>query len=247
MKNLDKVNIIITGEDKPNGFASLNKLDAKISHYPMIKTSACKEIQGFDIKEIEFIIFTSKKGIKYFFDNQNSNNQDFSLKKFICLGEKTEKELNEYNYKAYYTCKRNYSETMCEELKKSKIIESKNVLLVQGNLANKNLVNCLKAFSNSIRRNYYNTALIDSEYKELKSLIETEKTYTVFTSPSSFNSFIKIYDANKTNIISIGTTTSSFIEHNGYKPLITSKMQSYEGIAESIINFFLKEYDYEIS
>ncbi len=54
----------------------------------IFRTSIPNPFQGFDIKEIEFIIFTSKKGIKYFFDNQNSNNQDFSLKKFICLGER---------------------------------------------------------------------------------------------------------------------------------------------------------------
>ena len=29
MKDLDKVNIIITSEDNPSGFSSLNKLDVK--------------------------------------------------------------------------------------------------------------------------------------------------------------------------------------------------------------------------
>ena len=89
--------------------------------------------------------------------------------------------------------------------------------------------------------------LTKDEDKELETLIESQKTYTVFTSPSSFDSFIKNYNANKTNIISIGTTTSSYIKDKGHEPLITSKMQSYEGISESIIDFFLKEYDYEIS
>ena len=136
---------------------------------------------------------------------------------------------------------------MCEELRESGVIDSKNVLLVQGNLANENLVNCLKRFSNAYRRDFYKTLQNKSENKELETLIENQKTYTVFTSPSSFDSFIKNYNANKTNIISIGTTTSSYIKDKGHEPLITSKMQSYEGISESIIDFFLKEYDYEIS
>ena len=96
---------------------------------------------------------------------------------------------------------------MCEELRESGVIDSKNVLLVQGTLANENLVNCLKRFSNAYRRDFYKTLQNKSENKELENLIENQKTYTVFTSPSSFDSFIKNYNANKTNIISIGTTT----------------------------------------
>ena len=129
MKDLDKVNIIITSEDNPSGFSSLNKLDLKVLHFPMIKTIPYSEIKYFDIKKIDYIIFTSKKGVKYFFENQEYKNYDFNSIKFICLGKKTEERLNEYNFKSVYTCKRNYSKMMCEELRQSGVIDSKNVLL----------------------------------------------------------------------------------------------------------------------
>ena len=165
MKDLDKVNIIITSEDNPSGFSSLNKLDVKVLHFPMIKTIPYSEIKYFDIKKTDFIIFTSKKGVKYFFENQEYKNYDFNSIKFICLGKKTEERLNEYNFESVYTCKRNYSEMMCEELRESGVIDSKNVLLVQGNLANENLVNCLKRFSNAYRRDFYKTLQNKSENK----------------------------------------------------------------------------------
>ena len=72
--------------------------------------------------------------------------------------------------------------------------------------------------------------------KNLETLLKKEKTYTVFTSPSGFLSFENLYDVNKTSIISIGETTSSFIKERGYEPLVTSQMQSYEGVAETIIS-----------
>ena len=76
--------------------------------------------------------------------------------------------------------------------------------------------------------------------KSLKSLLENPQTYSVFTSQSGFEAFSKLYDPKKTNIISIGNTTSDYIKNCGYLPLITSKMQSYEGISESIISYFKK-------
>ena len=47
-------------------------------------------------------------------------------------------------------------------------------------------------------------------------------------------------------LISIGKTTSATIYDKGYKPELTSKMQSYEGISKSFLKF-LKSYNYEIS
>ena len=67
-----------------------------------------------------------------------------------------------------------------------------------------------------------------------------------FTSPSTFESFINKYSPNE-NIISIGNTTTEYIIERGYKPLVTAKMQSYEGISNSIIDFFNKNLNYEVS
>ena len=61
--------------------------------------------------------------------------------------------------------------------------------------------------------------------------------------PKLYDGLIRIlsfYNPKKTNIISIGNTTSDYIKNSGYLPLITSKMQSYEGISESIISYFKK-------
>ena len=109
-------------------------------------------------------------------------------------------------------------------------------MLIQGNLAKNYLFENLKMICYLTKFVPYKTEIIKELNKNLETLLKKEKTYTVFTSPSGFLSFENLYDVNKTSIISIGETTSSFIKERGYKPLVTSQMQSYEGIAETIIS-----------
>ncbi len=136
--------------------------------------------------------------------------------------------------------KKNYSDKLSIELEKIGIINSKRVLLVQGNLAKNKLSENLKKFCYLTKFVAYNTEIIKKKNKQLEKLLNIADTYTVFTSPSSFESFISLYNPNKTSIISIGDSTSSFIKSCGYNPLITSKMQTYEGISDSIISYFKK-------
>ncbi len=232
------INIILTQEEKANGFQKLFDSNANIFHCPMIKTEKILNIEEFDISKYHFYIFTSKNGIKYFFNQNFIKNQNFKNIKSICIGEKTEKLLKHYNIDSFYTAKRNYADKMCEELKISKIIDSEKSLLINGNLSKNNLFNCLKKFSDIKRINFYKTILVNKKEKNVNELISNKKTYTVFTSSSGFDAFSRMYDPKKTKIISIGNSTSDFIIEKGYYPLLTSKMQSYEGITESIISFF---------
>ncbi|MNY77422.1 hypothetical protein D3C86_2173160 [compost metagenome] len=42
----------------------------------------------------------------------------------------------------------------------------------------------------------------------------------------------------KTNIVSIGKTTTNYIKSKGGNPIITSKNQNFESLSEEIINYF---------
>ena len=81
---------------------------------------------------------------------------------------------------------------------------------------------------------------------DLMEKIINENTYVVFTSPSTFNSFIDKYNL-KNKIISIGDTTTDHIRGKGFEPLMTAKMQSYEGISNSIIDYLNKKLNHELS
>ena len=235
------INIILTQEEKEKGFQKLFDSNANIFHYPMIKTEKILNIEEFDISKYHFYIFTSKNGVKYFFNQNFIKKQNFKKIKSICIGNKTEKILKNYNVDSSYTSKRNYAEKMCEELKRSKIINSKKVLLINGNLSKNNLFNCLKKFSNIKKIIFYKTSLVNKKENNMNELISNKETYTVFTSSSGFDAFSRMYNPKKTKIISIGNSTSNFIIEKGYYPLLTSQMQSYEGITESIVSFFKKK------
>ena len=125
--------------------------------------------------------------------------------------------------------------------KKINILNNKRVMLIQGNLAKNYLFENLKMFCYLTKFVAYNTKIIKIVNRELEELLNKEKTYSVFTSSSGFLSFDQLYDAKKTSIISIGNSTSSFIKERGYEPMVTSKMQSYEGISDTIISYLIKD------
>ena len=239
---MNKSNIIITGEDFDYGFNELKAMEVDIFHYPMIYTL------GIDINIqpniYNYIIFTSKNGVKYFLKNVSTSiNRDV---KFICIGKKTAEALKRNKHNPDIVVKRNYSKFMCDEIKNMGISKNKKLLLIQGNLAKKELFECLSESLDVDHKIVYTTNPVEEKIDDLNKKIENENSYVVFTSPSTFNSFINKYNLKK-NIISIGNTTTDHIRDKGFEPLMTAKMQSYEGISNSIIEYLNKKINHELS
>ena len=239
---MNKTNIIITGEDYDFGFDELKAMDVNILHYPMIFTL------GVDINIhpniYNYIIFTSKNGIKYFLKNTSTSiNKNV---KFICIGKKTAEALKRNNLNPDIVVRRNYSKFMCNEIKNMGISKNKKLLLIQGNLANKELFECLSKSFDIDHKIVYTTNPVKEMVDGLNEIIDNENSYVVFTSPSTFNSFIDKYTLKK-NIISIGDTTTDHIRDKGFEPLMTAKMQSYEGISNSILDYLNKKLNHELS
>jgi uroporphyrinogen-III synthase len=128
---------------------------------------------------------------------------------------------------------------MSNELKKNNVLLNQNSLLVQGNLSNNTLFNELKKFSKIEKLIVYKTNYNTKKDSKLDNLLN-EEPYVIFTSPSCFEAFNNLYETRKTKLISIGKNTTSYIERKGFKTTTTAKMQTYEGISESIIDFFKK-------
>ena len=239
---LNKTNIIITGEDFDYSFDKLKAMDINVFHYPMIYTI------GIDINInpniYDYILFTSKNGVKYFLKNASTSIN--SNIKFICIGKKTAEVLKRNNLNPDIVVRRNYSKFMCNEIKNMGISKNKKLLLTQGNLAKKELYECLSKTFDIDHKIVYTTNPVVEKANDLTEKIIKENTYVVFTSPSTFNSFIDKYNL-KNNIISIGNTTTDHIRNKGFEPLMTAKMQSYEGISNSIIDYLNKKLNHELS
>ena len=237
LSKISKINInkiILTNEGETTGFNSLKEHRLETYHFPMIEIKPVL-FNSKDFNDFDYIIFTSKNGIKNFIDKVTILDKT----KLICLGKKTEMKLNEYGYKSTFTANRNYAKTMANELRKSNLIKEKKVLLVQGKIAKNDLFNSLNNFCKVTRLDVYNTLMKNKINHDLEKLLNRE-TITVFSSPSSFDSFIQFYNPIKTNIISIGNTTTEHIKSKGYACMLTSKMQSFEGISNSILKHLNK-------
>lgn len=239
---MNKTNIIITGEDYDYGFNELKAMDVNIFHYPMIYTLGVDI--NIDPNIYNYIVFTSKNGVKYFLKNV-STSINCNIK-FICIGKKTAEVLKSNNLNPDIVVRRNYSKFMCNEIKNMGISKNNKLLLIQGNLAKKELFKCLSESFDIDHKIVYTTNPVKEKIDELNEKIDNENSYVVFTSPSTFNSFIDKYNL-KNKIISIGNTTTDHIRDRGYEPLMTAKMQSYEGISNSIIDYLNKKLNHELS
>ncbi len=247
MKSNSQINIVLTNEKVDKGFEKLKNLGFKLSHFPLIKTIPNELDSNINISDFDCIIFTSKNGVEYFLKNKLVQRTKLNDRYFVCIGEKTAQKLKEMGFEPGYICKRNYSEFMSKEIKNKGVLKKMKSLLVQGSLADNKLIESLKSFSNTEKIISYSTELVNKKYSNLEKITKEDKPYVVFTSPSSFDSFIKFYDARKVNLVSIGNTTSSHITNSGFQTILTSKMQSYEGISESLIAFFNENKHYELS
>ncbi len=231
---LRNIPIITTNEFYSEGFLKLSENGAKVYHFPMISTSSINI--NVDTKSYTCLIFTSKNGIKYFL----KNNKKIDNKKIITIGNKTAQELKKHGFKADYICSRNYSNEMSDELKTNNVLLDQKSLLVQGNLSDNSLYDELKKFSSIEKLIIYKTNYNKTKDSKLDDLLN-EEPYIIFTSPSCFDAFNNLYETRKSKLISIGKTTTSYIESKGFETTTTAKMQTYEGISQAIIDFFKKK------
>ena len=234
MQVLRNIPIITTNEFYSEGFSILSENGAKVYHFPMISTSIINT--NIDTKSYTCLIFTSKNGVKYFLKNNNK----IENKKIITIGKKTAQELKKYGFEADYICSRNYSNEMSNELKTNNVLLDHKSLLVQGNLSDNSLYNELKKFTGIKKLIVYKTNYNKTKDSKLEGLL-IDEPYIIFTSPSCFEAFNNLYETRKVKLISIGKTTTSYIESKGFETTTTAKMQTYEGISQAIIDFFKKK------
>ena len=118
------LNVILTNDGEIDGFSLLNEKGIKTFHYPMIKISALNSDISFSLDDYDFFIFTSKNGVKFFFEKDTIKSQNKTSIKCISIGSKTSETLHEYNIEPIYSAKRSYSSDLFKDLKiKSKELE----------------------------------------------------------------------------------------------------------------------------
>ena len=232
---LSDKHIVLTHCGDTDSFQSLKEYGATLHHFPMIDIVSNSDVTPFNLSNFDYYIFTSKNGVNSFFNLDFLKGETINA---ICLGEKTKGALTENGVESVFVSTESYAENLITELVENQMVNGKKVLLVLGNLADNRIEERLKNICEVNRVDIYTTSLITSKKEVLTDLIDTENTLLVFTSPSAFDAFSTLYDADKTTLVSIGTTTSDYMNSKGFISEIIADEQSYEGISNAIITHY---------
>ena len=181
----------------------------EVIHTEILKTKI------FSLKN-NSLIFTSVNGVKAFFENGFSANENFAepknYNKIYVVGSQTKKELRKHNFGTFKLCKN------ANELSQFIVENSANEKFLHfcGNIALDILDEKLPLQNISYKKiPVYKTKLLYPKIDEKYQVI-------VFFSPSGVRSFAKFNNFNDVRIFSIGKTTTSEIEKLTNNKIITS-------------------------
>lgn len=220
---------------------------ATVLDFPMIKifpVSLTTETRNLlsHITEYQWIVFTSKNGVKFFFQFLQKVGIDLkslSHIKIAVVGKITAAEVVKYYRHPDLTSSGNDSDDLAVEL--TKVLKpTDKVLLALAELANDKLENRITDLCIATRFNVYKT---DDEEVVSSDIIERIKAddyhIILFTSPSGFRHFSKIMIENNitANIRAacIGTTTEAEMLKNNWQPLFVSSRSEGESFARQIV------------
>ncbi len=212
--------------NKPSLFVGLDgsESNTQADVIPFIETKPL-ELDSFHIKhqfedldEYTHILFTSKNGVKYFFEALDHFQIDPSIlhgKISICIGQSTKKALESFGIKKILTPRESTQEGLIEMLAMMDVKHS-YFLLPRSNLSRKTLVNALKRWR--IRMQvcdlYTTVSKIPSPLPDLSKYNEI-----IFSSPSSVDSFKKIFPRIPRDLkyTAIGPVTKKYLFENLHK------------------------------
>jgi uroporphyrinogen III methyltransferase/synthase len=204
----------------------------------------------YDLKNYNYIIFTSINGVRIFFDRLfelGFDSRALSNAKIVAIGKSTGSELCKYSIFPDVLPEKFVSEGIVEELREILRAED-NILLPRAKKARSYLVDELRKLCSIKEIKTYET-LIDNSEKErlIKNLNNNTVDYITFTSSSTVENFmtmlnkdnIKLLDGVK--LISIGPITSNTLSKYNLKVYKEANEYTIDGIISCIMDDLKKE------
>ena len=200
--------VLFTGLSKERFF-----LNGTYFHLPLIKIEPIANYAGFDshlknILDFDWIIFTSRYAVEYFFKRLNSIGYDSRILrdiKIAAIGESTNSRLRSYGVNADLIPKLESSKGLLSEFKKINLKKSK-IFFPRSDIADKGLTKALKGLGAQVTGSVAYKNVIAKELPDLDLSFFHE---IMFTSPSGVRSFVKRYGMvpRKVKVSCIGDVT----------------------------------------
>ncbi|WP_299237578.1 uroporphyrinogen-III synthase [Sulfurihydrogenibium sp.] len=229
-------NIIITRE--ASGFEEVKDLFINAGFnpisFPLIRFEPV-EIKNFNLEDYEYLIFTSKNAVRYFFSQIPKID-----KKIIAVGEKTAKYLENLGYKDIIVPEVYSAEGLKVYFEKNiDTFKDKKMALIRASEGMDTLLN--SNFKIDLIPVYETKLNVPENVDNIKSLIEDEKIYAIaFSSPSTFKGFLNIFKEESKKLldkmltVAIGKTTKNFIESQGFKVDVVPDKFTFEEIVKKL-------------
>ncbi|CAM3935525.1 uroporphyrinogen-III synthase [Lederbergia lenta] len=205
------------------------------------------------IAQYDWIIFTSKNGVDYFFQHINGHIDPSILRRshiqFAVVGEKTREALDRYNIPSRFMPNVYTAEDFSREYFEQELT-AKKVLIPKGNLASKTIAEGFRSHNIVadewiVYDTYYPTKNTD---KLVRLLSEDRLDVVAFTSPSTFNHFNKIIEeyhidfrTKKLKIASIGTVTKRTVEQAGFEVSICPDTFTIDSMFVELCDYFAEK------
>lgn len=228
--------------------SNLQELGVVYYSFPMIEIEK-RELNEVDIEliknssEYDWIVFTSKNGVDYFFEAVKSFAPKLMFKKvkFAVIGKATSRILQNYGYSTSYINTGNTSKRLAADLR-NLVKKNEKILFPLGDLASDDLIDAANIFATANRIDVYKTVLpseIDQNIRNM--IIENKYDLILVTSPSGINNLIEIIpeiEPAELKIACIGETTKSAAEEKNVKAKITASKSDADGLTISISEYF---------
>lgn len=216
--------------------------------YPSIaiaKSKLSKNVKKIllDLKSFDWIVFTSRNGVRFFIEALNSLTIPFSelkTKKIAVVGSKTAEIVKKYNLPVDFVPDRFTTEELAKQLQN---VAGKKILLARANLATPKLTKVLEEKGAIVVDiPIYNTTFIENNTEEFENLLKMKQIFCItFTSPSIVKGFFNNIKGSKNkaavlNIpaLSIGPVTTKELIKFGFQNIITADVYTTDGMIKKL-------------
>jgi len=254
MNSLRNKTILITkseAECKKN-LDPLKNEDAELIFCPTIKILPATNSPELDdalrmFNQFDYLVLTSANAVEVFFDIATKKRLNLSKIKVATVGKSTADECESVGIRVDILPDEFSSKGLIEKFSEFDLV-GKKIFIPGSSLSGGDLNLGLSELGAQV----YSVPVYDVVANDLINLKNEHKKIQkkhpnvfVFTSPSSFNNFLKIMsvtDSDKyfgtSTICAIGTTTENAIREKGLAVHIVPKTFSLQGISEAIIKYF---------
>lgn len=250
--------ILVTksAEDCGTVFNNLINQGVELIHFPTIKI--IPTYNKLDLSDLivnahnfDFVVFTSANAVNVFSELVTEYKPDLSRTKVAVVGKATAEACRSHGIYVHLIPEEFSSRGLINKFSEMEI-SNKKILIPGSSIARDELLTGLTELGNDVvKLPIYDvsTISIDEIRNEFNYINDRKPDIYIFTSPSSFNGFIKIVNEHNLNnylsnklICVIGSTTEEVIKGYGYKIDIVPQTFSLKGVAESILQYFSKSY-----